>query len=125
MDISGKINVFPREVGQDKIKIFETSISHKDEEGNYVDSYTLRLNFPKEALTDEQKAKFNPDKYYKMQIEGFLSTRGWDDKEGKHHVDACIVVSRLKLLDKGTPMTKKPKQEEDFDNGVDIDNLPW
>lgn len=96
MNVNGKMTLFVKEVGKDKIKIFETSISHKDKEGNYKDTVTVRVDFSKELLTDEQKGVFKVGYAYPVEIEGFLTTRGYETKDGKHKSEVSIYVSKAK-----------------------------
>ena len=114
MDIKDKISVFPKEIGEQKIKIFQTTICRR-EDGKYLDNYSLQVVFAKEFLSDEKKAKFEVGKVYGFEItEGFLTTRSFTDKNGKHRVEPVIFVKAAKLLDKGREVKKveKPVAEE-------------
>lgn len=98
MNVSGKITFFPKEVGKDnKIVIFETTISRKDESGNYVDNYTIRVQFQKSILPDEKKTTLKPTKAYSAEIEGFLTTRSYETKDGKRRIEPLLVVSKAKI----------------------------
>lgn len=111
MDIKGKILVFPKEVGTTKkIKIFETSISRKDGE-KYVDNYTMRVDFSKDVLPEEKKAAFKVDYVYSMEVEGFLTTRKYETKNGVRIIDPVVKVTKAKSLDKGRPVQKKQQAE--------------
>lgn len=111
MEFTGKTNVFVKEVGEKKIKIFEASISRKDKEGNYVDNYTIRLNFSPEILPDTAKAKFKVGYRYQMEIAGFLSTRSFQNKEGKKIVEPLLFVTSAKSLDSGKEIKKAVKPQ--------------
>lgn len=114
MDIKGKILVFVKEIGKDKIKIFETTISRKNEEGDYIDNYSIRVQFPASVMPDKAKAKFKTDKAYYMNVEGFLSTRGYEDSEGDYHIYPLIVAQKatLALDENGKPIIKEVKRKE-------------
>ena len=119
MNINGKINVFVREVGEKKIKIFETSFSRKDEDGNYKDNKSVRVNFSKDFLPDEKKDKMTVGYYYPIEIlEGFLTTRGFDTKDGKHIIELALQIGRAKIVD--TP--KKVEVKQTTDEGAIVDD---
>jgi hypothetical protein len=95
MNISGKATIFVREVGKDdnKAKIFETTFSHKDKDGKYVDNVTVRVDFSKELLPDNAKKAFKPGWCYPIVIDsGFISTRGYDNKEGKRKKEISLYI---------------------------------
>lgn len=112
MNISGKAIIFVKEVGKDnQIKIFETTFAQKDKNGHYIDNVTARVEFSKELLPDEKKAKFKAGYAYPMEIvEGFITTRGYDGKDGKHHSAIALHVKKAKTT--GQPKQIKAKQEE-------------
>lgn len=111
LDLKGKIWVFPREVGEKKVLIFETSINRKDGE-TYKDTFTLRVEFSKDILPDEKKKAFKPGFAYQMEIEGFLSTRGYDTDGGiKHRVDPVVKVLKAKSVGEPKEVKQKPKPE--------------
>lgn len=122
MNVTGKITLFPKEVGEKKIKIFETSLSRKDENGNYVDNYTLRVQFSKDIMPDASKSRFNVDKAYSMEIEGFLTTRGYDDKNGKHRTEPVLFVSKAKTTG-SKDVTRKAKVDEPI--SINGEELPF
>lgn len=134
MDIKGKTTMFVREVGtgEKKTKIFETSLSRKDKDGNYVDKYTIQLDFKKDLLTEAQKAGLKNNWAYPVEIEGFLSTHSYVNKDGKTIVEPVIKVTNARALDKGKEIKKpEPKKEEhlNIDAGepleVNPDDLPF
>lgn len=128
MNVSGKCNVFVREVGTKKIKIFEASFSRKDKDGNYVDNVSCRLEFGKDLLPDEKKGAFHAGYYYPMEIEGFLTTRGWENSEGKHRSEIAIHVTNAKTCDKPQQfkvVEKKEVIEEETILGPDGNPLPF
>ena len=115
MNISGKTIIFVKEVGKDnQIKIFETTFAHKDANGKYLDNVTARVEFSKELLPDEKKAKFKAGYAYPMEIiEGFITTRGYDGKDGKRHSEISLMVKKAKTTGQPKKITeRKPKQEE-------------
>ena len=119
MNVNGPIWVFPKEVGKDKIKIFETSINRK-EEGGYVDTLTLRVNFSKSLMNDEQKKTFSTEKAYKIEIEGFLTTRSYDDKNGNRRIEPVIQVTKAKMLEK-KEVQRKEKAEKPVESPLSGD----
>ena len=121
MNITGKITIFPKEVGEDKAIIFETSISRKDQEGNYVDNHTLRVQFAKDILPDAKKTSFKTDKAYQVEIEGFLTTRGYDDKSGKHITKPLIYVTKAHVV--GSKNVQRKSTDELL--VVDGEELPF
>lgn len=121
MNITGKITIFPKEVGEEKNIIFETSISRKDEEGNYVDNHTIRVQFAKNILPDEKKTSFKVDKAYQVEIEGFLTTRGYDDKNGKHITKPLIFVTKAHV----TASKDVVRKSVDEQLVVDGEELPF
>ena len=121
MDVKGIVYLFPKKVGKEEKEgvIFETTLNRKEGD-NYVDSFTLQVDFAKELLTDEAKKKYDSNKVYKFEIvEGFLTTRSWTDKDGKKHTAPKIKVTKAKRLDEGRPVNRKEKVEEDL--GLDLD----
>ena len=123
MNVTGKITIFPKEIGENKIKIFETTISHKDENGQYLDNVTIRVNFAKNILPDASKTTFKVGKAYTMEIEGFLTSRGYDTKDGKHRSEIMLQVTKAKTT-ASKDVTQKPKAEEKPLN-VDGEELPF
>lgn len=114
MDVTGKILLFPKMVGKkDKIQIFETTIARKTQEGYYVDNYTIRVQFTKELLSYEKAKKFKEGNVYSIEIEGFLSTRSYDTKDGVHRVEPLLIVTKAKLLDAGREIKKPSEAIED------------
>jgi len=122
MNITGKITIFPKEVGEDKIKIFETSIGRKDEAGNYVDNYTIRVQFAKNILPDPAKSTFKVDKAYQMEVEGFLTSRGYNDRQGKHRTEPMIIVTKAKTT-ASKEVVRKAKDDEPL--VIDGEELPF
>lgn len=122
MNITGKITLFPKEVGEKKTIIFETSICRKDDDGNYVDNHTIRVQFAKNILPDEKKTSFKTTKAYIVDIEGFLTTRGYDDKNGKHRTEPLIYVTKAKVTDSKN-VVRKAKEESNLI--VDGEELPF
>lgn len=124
MNVKGKVTLFVKEVGKDKIKVFETCLSHKDSEGNYKDKVTLRVEFGKELLPDERKAAFKVGHAYPVEIEGFLTTRGYDNKDGVHVSEVLIFVQKAKCdWTNAKEVKQKPKNEELI--GPDGEPLPF
>ena len=115
MDIKGKINVFPRDVESSegvKGKVFETSLGHKNEEGKYVDSMTIRVIFSSKIMSEEAKKKYESDKYYSFEVEGFLSTRSYTQKDGKKRTEPVYYILKAKRTSNGTPYQRKTQVEE-------------
>jgi len=115
MNISGKAIIFVKEVGKDnQIKIFETTFAHKDKEGHYLDNVTARVEFSKELLPDEKKAKFKAGYAYPMEIQdGFITTRGYDGKDGKRHSEISLLVKKAKTTGQPKQIAeRKPQQQE-------------
>lgn len=133
MNVTGKALIFCKEVGkgEKKIKIFETSFSHKDKDGKYCDNVSCRVEFSKDFLPDEKKAAFKDGYAYPMEIlEGFISTRGYETKEGKHKSEISIFVKNAKTTDKPRKVEKKekPAQTSTDDGkivGPDGEELPF
>lgn len=127
MDVKGKIWVFVKEVGKDdkKSKIFETSISRKDGE-KFVDSLSLQLDFSKSLLDDKKKAKFDTEKAYQMNIEGFLSTRSYTDKNGNRRIEPVIkVLNAGYVLDENKkPVIKDVKRKAKEEQASDLETIP-
>ena len=124
MDIKGKIYVFPKEVGKNKIKIFETTISRKEGE-KYADNYTIRVQFSKELLPDEKKEAYKVGFVYGFEVEGFLSTRGYDVDGGiKHITEPLIIVNKAKGIDQGREVKQKPKEPASDALEANPDALP-
>ena len=123
MNVTGKITIFPKEIGKDNIKIFETTISHKDDNGKYLDNVTIRVNFAKNILPDAAKTTFKVGKAYQMEVEGFLTTRGYDTKDGKHRSEIMLQVTKAKTT-ASKDVQQKPKAEEK-PLVVDGDELPF
>ena len=127
MDIKGQCLVFVSEVGKAKAKIFSTTISRKEGE-EYKDNKSVQLNFAQKILPDEKKAAFSAQKAYKMEIEGFLTTRGYSTKDGDYKIDIIIQVTKAKCLDGGVLVNrpaKKEKPTEDIILGEDGQPLPF
>lgn len=119
MNVSGKFNMFVREIGEKKIKVFETTISRKDKDGNYLDNVTVRVEFSKEFLPDEKKSYFIEGYYYPMEIiTGFLSTRGYDNRDGKHVSEIVIHVTKAKTTAEPKPVKKSEKPATMADDGT-------
>lgn len=123
MDIKGKITVFPKEVGKDKIKIFETSINRKDKDGNYKDGYTLRVVFSEDVLSGDNRNKMKAGNYYGFEVEGFLTTRGYEDKNGNHRTEPVIFVNKGKLTEKGKPVKKTERKAKAQSIEIEDDDL--
>jgi len=123
MDIKGKIMVFPKEVGENKIKIFETSINRKEGD-KYVDKMTLRVNFAKNFLPDAQKTSFKVGRCYEMEIEGFLTTRSYVTKNGEKRVEPVVQVIKAKCTG-SKEITIKEKAPEEERLVVDGEELPF
>lgn len=130
MNISGKCNVFVREVGEKKIKIFETSFSHKNTDGAYIDNVSVRVDFSKDFLPDEKKAAFKVGYMYPIEIlEGFITTRGYDARDGKRIKEVSLQVGRARTC--GAPVEiKKPEKADDATDdgsimGPDGEPLPF
>lgn len=102
MNVSSEIRIFPKKIQtKDKeITIFETSVCRKDEKGEYVDNYSIRVFFTPEIMPDEKKARFNEKFSYTMDVEGFLTTRGYDDKYHVHKVAVALMVTKYELKSK-------------------------
>ena len=112
MNINGDINVFVRQQGSGDVqfKTFEVGFNHKDQKtGIYVDNCFCRLIFAKEAMTEEQEAKFKAGYYYPMHIEGFITTRGYTNKDGKRISEIALYVTKAKCTAAPKEYKKKEK----------------
>ena len=112
MNINGDINVFVRKQGSGDVqfKIFEVGFNHKDQKtGMYVDNYFCRLIFAKEAMSDEQEAKFKDGYYYPMHIEGFITTRGYTNKDDKRLSEIALYVTKARCTAAPKEYKKKEK----------------
>ena len=130
MNVIGKLIVFVKEIGKDKIKIFETSFNHKDEDGNYIDSVTVQVAFSKEILSDAQKTHFKTGYAYPLEIiEGFVTTRGYENRSGFRKSELMIMIQKCKCDWAGAKEIKikeKPAPREDSETicGDDGEPLP-
>lgn len=93
MTITGKTFLFINEIRRadnSTFKTYSTSISSKDENGNY-DHLSVEVSFGKE-FTAETLKKLSPTKYYEIDIEeGILSFRTFTNKEG-------VVIKRPRIV---------------------------
>lgn len=112
MDVSGKIWVFPKKLKtkDGEFTLMETSLSNKVDD-EYKDKYSMRVYFADSIMPQGSLKKFKEEFAYKMEIKGFLSTRGYDGKDGKRHVEPCVRVTEAKTLEKKAKKVK-PKEEE-------------
>ena len=129
MNVSGKINLFVREVSEKKIKIFETSFSRKTKEGGYADSVSTRVEFSKDFLPDEKKESFKAGYYYPIEVvEGFITTRGYENKDGKRVSEISLFVQNAKTVGEPKEIKKtekaKPETVEDDSTIVGPDGKP-
>lgn len=115
MNVKDTIRIFPKKLNfkDGEITIFETSVSRKDEDGNYCDNYSLRVNFPLEIMPAEKRAKFKEEFAYTMEVEGFLTTRSYDDKNGNHKVAVMLYVTKYDLKSKKEIKRKPQPQVEE------------
>lgn len=121
MDVNGKITIFPKTIGKNKDLIFETTIGRKTESKEWIDNYSIRVDFAKNLLSDDKKSYFKEGNAYQIEIEGFLTTRSYE-KDGKKHVFPKLMVTKAKIV--GKPKEIKKKTLEDAENEID-DDLPF
>lgn len=124
MNVKSEILIFPKKIHtkeNKEITIFETSISRKNKEGEYVDNYSLRVNFAPEIMPEEKKARFNENFAYRMDVEGFLTTRSYETEYKVHKVAAALYVTKYELKSKKEIVrkekpdtTEKPISEDDL-----------
>lgn len=108
MNISGKAIIFVKEVGKDNpFKIFETTFSHKTADGKYIDNVTARVEFSKDLLPEEKKAAFKAGYAYPMEISGFVTTRGYDDRNCNHRSEIALFVKEAKTTGKPKKISEK------------------
>ena len=85
MNIVGKFVIFveDKQTSKGKIKTFNTSISHKNEDGSYTNA-RMEVRFAKENFPLERINKLVSTKCYTFEvIEAWLDCRAFQTKDGK------------------------------------------
>lgn len=116
MEITGKIIVFVHEFSYYNAKgvamrglRYNTSISRKDEAGDYLNA-SLEVVFSK-AVADEYKLEETYDEGDMLEVdinEGWLSCRGWEDKDGNDRRVLQAFINAVDSIEEYTPASKKP-----------------
>lgn len=128
MNVTGLFRIFPKVINVEgkEITIFETSIGRKTEEGQYVDNYTIRVNFPLELVNAEQRKKFKEEFFYLLDVkESYLTTRGYTAKDGSRKVGVVLMITKFEAKEK-KPLNKKPKadtSEKPLADQVNLDDI--
>ena len=126
MNIIGKMSVFPikfkyrdNQNGLEREGVrFETSISHKNEDGTYSKGFTIRVEFTKDCMTFEQAKAFKDDEVYLIEVEeGWIDVREYVNKEGQAKTGLVYRVNKAKTI-------SHKKYNKKSDNIVD-DDLPF
>ena len=116
MEILGKIIVFVHEFSYYNAKgvamrglRYNTSISRKDDAGDYLNA-SLEVVFSK-AVADEYKLEETYDEGDMLEVEimeGWLSCRGWEDKDGNERRVLQAFINEVDSIEEYTPASKKP-----------------
>lgn len=128
MNITGKMSVFPVKfkykdgnTGKEMTGVrFETTLSHKNEDGTYSKGFTIRVEFTKECMTFEQAKAFKDDEVYQIEVkEGWLDTREYVNKEGQAKVGLVYRVNKAQTI------SHKKYQKKSSNTSVVDDDLPF
>ena len=105
MNISGKINLFVKLVDgmKGQFKVFNGSISSKDQEGKWINK-NVRVKFAKDIDT----TSLVPALYYTLNIlEGFIVVDEWKDKNDQLVRDLVLFVQDCEIEEEHSLETKK------------------
>ena len=98
MKVTGLTTLFVEE--RSGSKFFSTTISRKAEDGTYK-NWSLDVRFSKEKFPNESLNKLDPKFAYRLNIlDGFLSVRTYQNKEGKEVRVIYLQVEDGELKDK-------------------------
>lgn len=100
MELTGKTYLFVKQNDYQggKFNSYSTTISHKNEDGTYINS-SIEVRFTKEFMTPDKEAKMHSSECYEMDIKkAWLDTRTYTDKEGKVKHSIYIKVADAKVL---------------------------
>lgn len=98
MKVTGLTTLFVEE--RNGSKFFSTTISRKAEDGTYKNC-SLDVRFSKEKFPNESLNKLDPKFAYRLNIlDGFLSVRTYQNKEGKEVRVIYLQVEDGELKDK-------------------------
>ena len=98
MKVTGLTTLFVEE--RSGSKFFSTTISRKAEDGTYKNC-SLDVRFSKEKFPNESLNKLDPKFAYRLNIlDGFLSVRTYQNKEGKEVRVIYLQVEDGELKDK-------------------------
>ena len=98
MKVTGLTTLFVEE--KSGSKFFSTTISRKAEDGTYKNC-SLDVRFSKEKFPNESLNKLDPKFAYRLNIlDGFLSVRTYQNKEGKEVRVIYLQVEDGELKDK-------------------------
>ena len=116
MEITGKIIVFVHEFSYYNAKgvamqglRYNTSISRKEESGDYTNA-SLEVVFSK-AVADQFELEKTYDEGDMLEVdikEGWLTCRGWEDKDGNVRRVLQAFINDVESIDTYTPASKKP-----------------
>lgn len=101
MKITGKTTLFVKlnEWEGKKFKTFSTSISHKNEDGSYLNA-NVEVQFTKAFLTAEKEAYLKEGTAYQLDItDGWLDVRSFTTKDGQLARVLVIKVNEATMLD--------------------------
>ena len=121
MNITGKFVIFveDKETSKGKIKVFSTTISRKDEAGNYTNA-SMEVRFAKENFPYERLNKMDSKYAYTYEVkEAWLDCRAFETKEGKQAREIFILIKDAK------PLEKKEIVRKDIRADFPAEDLPF